>query len=53
LAEKLIDERGFAVVDVRDDRDVAKVHDGSWMPHKRGLRAPLAQIVRRGKSARH
>ena len=28
LAEKLIDQRGFAMVDVRDDRDVSNIHDG-------------------------
>ena len=26
LLEKLVDQRGLAMVDVRDDRDVAKVH---------------------------
>ena len=26
LAEQLVDERRLAVIDVRDDRDVAKVH---------------------------
>jgi hypothetical protein len=29
LAEELVDERCLAVVDVRDDRDVAQVHDFS------------------------
>ncbi len=27
LAQKLVDERGFPMVDVRDDRDVSDVHD--------------------------
>ncbi len=26
LLEKLVDEAGFAVVDVRDDRDVSEIH---------------------------
>ena len=29
LAEKLVDERGLAVIDVGDDRHVAEVHDRS------------------------
>ena len=29
LFQKLVDQRGLAMVDVRDDRDIAKVHDAS------------------------
>jgi hypothetical protein len=28
LLQQTVDQRGFAVVDVGDDGDVAKVHDG-------------------------
>ena len=32
LAQQLIDQRGLAVVDMRDDRDVADIHGSSTDP---------------------
>ena len=39
LAQQLVDQRGLAVVDMRDDRDVADIHGrGNLSGFRRGAR---------------
>ncbi len=59
LAEKLIDEGGLAVIDVRDDRDITQGHVlplGYGLPwptqgHTEASGAPLQEMMRCGKGA--
>ncbi|MFL0414659.1 hypothetical protein [uncultured Sphingomonas sp.] len=49
MAEKLVNESGFAMIDVRDDGDIAQLHRNSWNGRgPRGVRAPLAYLLRCG-----
>jgi len=57
LAEQLIDQGRFAMVDVGNDRHVAQLHDARVSKSERmrmalkGRRRPLAKMMRRSKSA--
>ena len=52
LFQKLVDEGGLAMVDVRDDRDVAKLHRGACFPDMLRLRAALHARARKGQRFR-
>src|SRR3546814_13925563 len=47
LAEKLVDKRRLAMIDVGDDRHVAEAH--SKIPDRAEYRAPIRAILRRNK----
>src|SRR3546814_14455283 len=47
LAEKLVDKRRLAMIDVGDDRHVAEAH--SKIPAGANYRAPIRAILRRNK----
>jgi hypothetical protein len=49
LAEELVDQGGFAVIDMGDDRHVAEAHKGVRCFKRMRLGAPIAQMLRRGK----